>query len=103
MGVFAVSVNCQDCGACCELLYFELSHLTRHQAALASEFYSARSCYIRRTPTKGGFFDMEIFVKAPCQLLKDKKCLMYEARPEACRNFAIDSVMCRKCREITKK
>jgi len=32
--------------------------------------------------------------KAPCKFLQDKRCTIYEERPEICRNF-----LCRKAKE----
>ncbi|MCF7952867.1 MAG: YkgJ family cysteine cluster protein [Spirochaetales bacterium] len=78
-------IDCLDCANCCAgtgplLNKKDCSRLAGEMGMKATEFYTA---YLR-TDEEGDW----IFSSLPCPfLLQDNRCLFYDIRPKACREF----------------
>ena len=78
-------INCLDCGRCCfslgpRILNKDISRLARRNRIKAAHFIND---YLR-VDEDGDF----VFKTMPCPFLgSDNYCLIYEDRPEACRDY----------------
>ena len=80
-------IDCTECANCCIELETcfnrnELVKLTEHLDIDADEF-------IKTSTKSDALGDNEQFIlkSTPCQFLKDKKCTIYEVRPEECNSY----------------
>jgi Fe-S-cluster containining protein len=83
-------VNCENCGACCELLIFHASgNIDAAWLAARSGRLSGQAVLF---PQVCKFYDVET-----------KKCKIYENRPDSCRLFKVGGLDCLLCRRTTQK
>ena len=82
---------CKQCGgACCKCVSIPLGDPL--PAGLDMEWLEARG-----TVSERGVWT----IKARCRYLdKGDRCAIYDARPQACRNYAVGGADCRAVREV---
>ncbi len=78
-------IDCCACANCCTVISPLLSHkdvrrLTGHLGIEETQFIGE---YLRLSKER----DRYVFEHRPCRFLHDKRCTVYEARPDDCRSF----------------
>ncbi len=81
----AAQIDCTQCGNCCRglMISVEKADAARLSQHLAIDEEAFEKNYLE----KSGESDEAIFNAIPCHFLKGNKCSVYEARPQACRDF----------------
>lgn len=76
-------IDCTSCGNCCKMMKPSVTEKDVDRLAKKLEIPAAevRDKYVERDGHTDYFKD------APCRFLKDKKCTIYEDRPDDCRSF----------------
>lgn len=78
--------SCGNCGKCCEYLVLPILHDADRK------LFRLRDIQI---------IDGYAYVPFKCKHYDpEKKCLIYENRPDVCREFKIDSIGCKLCKKI---
>jgi Fe-S-cluster containining protein len=83
--IISEQIDCTTCGNCCKILPYALleEDIKRLSKALNISTKEVIEQY-----TEFDEEEQECFLKeTPCAFLKDNKCTIYEARPEACRSY----------------
>ena len=84
----AANIECTSCGQCCKQLKPTLT--AEDQQRLAKKLKVAvqqlQDTYLEYVKSDDEPACWQI-KKAPCSFLKDKKCTVYEARPQNCRDY----------------
>ena len=78
-------IDCTLCGNCCKELTASVKDAEIDTLAAIDQI--PRELFITKYTDKNEF-DSSLFLKdIPCKYLKDKKCSIYDSRPEDCRTF----------------
>jgi len=77
-------IDCTKCGNCCKSLK---PGITQNDLEVLSKQLNMTTEQIVENYTETNDFGELFFRHAPCKFLKDKKCTIYEDRPEACRSY----------------
>ena len=77
-------IDCTDCGHCCRALQivvddFDIARLAKRLKMKPAEL---KRKYVKRAED-----GVLIFNRQPCPFLQGNLCTVYEARPQACRDF----------------
>ena len=83
-GEVAAQIDCTQCGNCCESLRTALTDADT--VRLAVRLGMSTDAF------RGEFHDKDepgahMIMGAPCPFLKDKRCTVYDDRPEECRDY----------------
>lgn len=95
-----LSLDCLECAACCQdaEVLLDDEDLARLRAAGRADL--ARRSYVRRA--RDGRITLRMAPGGRCQHLgADRRCGIYELRPDNCRAFVIGSEACLAAREDT--
>jgi len=78
-------IDCCACANCCTIISPLLSHkdVRRLAGHLDIEKTQLIAEYLRLSKER----DRYVFQHTPCRFLQDKRCTVYEARPDDCRSF----------------
>jgi uncharacterized protein len=96
----SVELDCLACAACCHdaNVLLESDDLARWKAAGRAEL--GRRSYVRRA--RDGKVTLRFAASGRCQHLgDDRRCGIYELRPDNCRAFVVGSEACLSAREET--
>lgn len=76
-------IDCTTCGNCCKMMKPSVTEKDVERLALKLDMPAAkvRETYVERED------HIDFFKDTPCRFLKDKKCTIYEDRPDDCRSF----------------
>lgn len=76
-------IDCTTCGNCCMQFRFGVSdnEIEKLAHTLNTTPKQIKLDYIQTDPYE------QYFKNIPCDFLKDKKCIVYDNRPEECREF----------------
>ena len=81
----AERIDCCTCANCCAVMRPVLS--TRDIGRMAGHLQISRkafiSDYLKAADDEPGY----VFCRRPCPFLQEKRCVLYDARPEVCRSF----------------
>ncbi|ELR68161.1 hypothetical protein C900_00689 [Fulvivirga imtechensis AK7] len=77
-------IDCTKCGNCCATLQICVTH---HDLERIAGRAGAKVEQIKEDYTETDEFNDLVFKHVPCSFLKEKKCSIYEARPDNCRSF----------------
>ena len=80
----ASEIDCTQCGNCCQSLTIspKSKDIKRLSDGLGIDPYEFRIKYLKKD------HEGDLVIKQrPCPFLKDKKCGVYEHRPETCRSY----------------
>jgi Fe-S-cluster containining protein len=92
-----LELDCQECGACCRDNRVELEEADIRRFERAGRPELARYPYARRD---GGKLVLRLLASRDCRhLARDKRCAIYEIRPDSCRDFPPGSEGCLFSRE----
>lgn len=84
---------CQACGAqCCKYVSIPVTELQE----LDVDWLIARGAL---EPGERGHVDWRIESRCP-HLTEDNRCVIYDTRPETCRNYEVDGASCRRARRL---
>ncbi len=78
-------IDCTLCGNCCKELKMGLK--TKEIDALTKIDHISREQFIGKYTEDDDFGDSVFMKDIPCKYLIDKKCSIYESRPEDCKSF----------------
>jgi uncharacterized protein len=80
----ATKTDCTQCGNCCSSLTLvpNSKDIKRLSDGLALDPFDFRQKYLKKDH-EGDL----VFKQRPCPFLKEKKCTVYESRPETCRSY----------------
>lgn len=78
-------IDCTQCANCCRMTTtrVEDNDMARLAAALDMSIPDLREMYLIYVEDEGGYWQLP----APCPLLEENLCSVYEARPTACREY----------------
>ena len=83
-----IRFQCTECGACCTgapgYVFVEEDEMMRMAQFLEMDLPEFKKRYIRRVGQRFSLVEKKNF---DCVFLKEKKCMLYEARPKQCRTF----------------
>ena len=85
-------MGCNKCARCCEYFTFEISGDNKQWISELKKFFEFTRPELASIIEEPNLFALQF--KTPCKFLKDKRCSIYEKRPEICRNF-----LCRKAKK----
>ncbi len=78
-------IDCTECGNCCNSLRPSVSK--ENIQALAKLESLSEKDFKDKYVAKDEFYQEEYLKSMPCHYLKDKKCTIYDQRPEDCRSY----------------
>lgn len=81
----SAQIDCTQCGNCCNLLS---PGVTKHDAQKLAKCLHISVDQFRERYAEYDEDEREDYLKdTPCKFLKDKKCTVYQDRPEACQSY----------------
>lgn len=80
-------IDCTECGNCC--IELETSFLIEEIDRLTKSLNLDKDKFIKESTKPDQFGNKKVLFlnSMPCQFLKDKKCTIYELRPEECNSY----------------
>lgn len=80
----SAEIDCTACANCCAVTYTTLTHadIQRMAAGLSMPIEEFRKQYVM-TNEEGN----DVLPGLPCMFLENKRCTIYEYRPEECRSY----------------
>jgi hypothetical protein len=81
----AKELDCTACGNCCAALRPLVTD--NEIARLAKLIHTSRAVFIDRYTEHDAEENGRILKDTPCPFLKERKCIVYDARPHDCRSF----------------
>ncbi|WP_434042370.1 MULTISPECIES: YkgJ family cysteine cluster protein [Sorangium] len=95
-----VVLDCLECGACCHDANVVLDDVDLSRWRVAGRGDLAGRAYVQRA--RDGKITLRFAASGRCQhLCEDRRCAIYELRPDNCRAFVVGSEACLSAREET--
>ena len=83
--ITTAGIDCTQCGNCCRTLMINVEE--GDAARLAAHLNMNIADFENRYVEKSSAGTLAVMNTIPCHFLSDNKCVVYEARPNECREF----------------
>jgi Fe-S-cluster containining protein len=91
------SDRCAECGSCCKYieLDFAIGIFTLEKAKDIIKWLALHNVMYDSKRDK-------LLFPLKCLMLQNNRCIIYETRPQICRDFKVDGELCQKAKQIVK-